>query len=171
MASPESNGPFEPNDDDLETRGAIWQFLRYAVDRKNGVDKTYWSALTHSPTVGEQNLSAALGVNLAQWLGDFAVAQYTDDAVSGVDSRFTQPSWSFRTILPKLKAQQTDPDVFPLLTRTLGHNSTISLNLSDKGGTGYLRAGVAANGVGSIKLTTSSGPIPAGVRVTVIRTK
>jgi hypothetical protein len=33
--APETNGPFQ-DDHDLPTRGAIWEFLRYAADRRGG---------------------------------------------------------------------------------------------------------------------------------------
>jgi hypothetical protein len=167
VEDPDANGPFEPDDDDLETRGAIWAFLRYAVDRKNGDDRTYWFNLVNSTTKGTDNLTAVLGVDLGEWLGDFLTTNYTDDAIAGVDARFTQPSWDFRDLVSAI----SDPQVYPLDTRTLSHGSNLSLNLSDEGGTAYLRTAVAAGGVGSIKLTTSGGPVPARVRVTVVRTK
>ncbi len=34
--APETNSPFAQNDN-LETRGAIWQLLRYSADRKGGI--------------------------------------------------------------------------------------------------------------------------------------
>jgi hypothetical protein len=88
-----------------------------------------------------------------------------------VDVRFTHPSWNFRDVLFEINRDDQGVKSFPLKTRTLTHGSNLSLNLSDEGGTAYLRTAVAAGGVGSIKLTTSGGPVPARVRVTVVRTK
>jgi hypothetical protein len=123
----------------------------------------------NSTTSGRANLTAVLGVDLGEWLGDFLTSNYTDDAVAGVDARYTQPSWDIRDLVARI--QGNNPNVYTLDTRTLSHGSNLSLNLSDEGGTAYLRAAVAAGGVGSIKLTTSGGPVPARVRVTVVRTK
>jgi hypothetical protein len=162
----QGNGPFEP-DDDLETRGAIWQFLRYAVDRKNGTDRDYWHALVNSTATGLDNLRTALKIDPGAWLADFTTAQYTDDAVAGVDARYTFPSWNFRSVLPAI-----NDDVFPLETRLLPDGRTIALKLTDDGGTAYLRVGLGAGGIGSLEMTSSSGDaIPSRVTVTVIRTK
>jgi hypothetical protein len=167
MEDMQGNGPFEPNDDDLETRGAIWQFLRYAVDRKNGTDRDFWFALVNSTTTGLDNLRTALAIDPGAWLADFTTAQYTDDAVAGVNPRYTFPSWNFRSVLPAI-----NDDIFPLETRLLPDGRRIALDLSDYGGTAYLRVGVGAGGVGSIETTSGSGnAVPARVTVTVIRTR
>lgn len=169
VKKPESNGPFEP-DDDLETRGAIWQFLRYAVDRKNGEDRVYWRALVNSKVGGLTNLRNALAIESDDWLRDFAIAQYTDDAVAGVDARYTQPSWNYRNILPAIQPQG-DPQIFPLKTRSLTNGAKLNFELSDQGGSAYLRAAVPAGGVGGVRLTQDGNALPGTVRVTVIRTK
>jgi hypothetical protein len=162
----QGNGPFE-DDDDLETRGAIWEFLRYAVDRKNGTDRNYWFALVNSTTSGLDNLRNALGIDPGAWLSDFTTAQYTDDAVAGVDARYTFPSWNFRSVLPAI-----NDGAYPLATRLLPDGRRISLGLTDHGGTAYLRVGVGPGGTGSIEMTPSSGAtFPSRLTVTVIRTK
>jgi hypothetical protein len=163
----QANGPFEL-DDDLETRGAIWQFLRYAVDRKNGTDRDSWFALVNSTTTGLANLRTALGIDPGAWLADFTTAQYTDDwGIVGVDARYTFPSWNFRSVLPAI-----NDNVYPLETRPLPDGRTLALKLTNDGGAAYLRVGVGAGGTGSIGITSSSGDaIPSRVTVTVIRTK
>lgn len=167
LEAPTSNGPFE-DDDDLETRGAIWEFLRYSVDRKNGDDKAAWFALVNSTTSGRANLRRALEIAPGEWLADFAIAQYTDDAVRAVDVRYAFPSWNFREILPVL---QTDGS-YPLRVTPLPDGRSLTQRLSDNGGTAYLRAGVAAGGRGSVRLTAGPGePLPESIVVTVIRTK
>jgi hypothetical protein len=167
LEAPTSNGPFE-DDDDLETRGAIWEFLRYSVARKNGDDRTAWFALVNSTTSGRANLRRALEIAPGEWLADFAIAQYTDDAVRAVDVRYAFPSWNFREILPVL---QTDGS-YPLRVTPLPDGRSLTQRLSDNGGTAYLRAGVAAGGRGSVRLTAGPGePLPESIVVTVIRTK
>jgi hypothetical protein len=64
LARPEVQSPIGSDafDDDLPTRGAIWNFLRYAADHlPAGQEDTFWQALANSKTSGIANLTAALG--------------------------------------------------------------------------------------------------------------
>jgi hypothetical protein len=139
--NPEGNSPYE-TDDDLATRGAIWNFLRYAADRRAGDDRALWSALVNSSQTGMANLRTALGTDPVPLFRDWAVSLYTDDAVPGVDARFSQPSWNFRSIFL---------NGIPLRTRALANGGTTAVSL-EAGGAGYFRFGV--------------GLLPAEVRVT-----
>ena len=94
------------------------------------------------------------------------MAQYTDDAGIPVDPKYTFPSWNFRSVLPAI-----NQNVHPLQPRSLTPG-TYTFTLGDNGGTAYLRAGVAAGQTGVVRLGTGAGaPLPADVRVTVVRTK
>src|SRR5262249_6078802 len=57
LEAPESSSPFA-SDDEAETRGAIWQLLRYAADQKGGNQQGTWFALVNSTTSGQANFSA-----------------------------------------------------------------------------------------------------------------
>jgi hypothetical protein len=40
------------------------------------------------------------------WIHDWLVSVYTDDHVPGPHSRFTQPSWDFRNLYPRLRTPE-----------------------------------------------------------------
>jgi hypothetical protein len=96
--------PFEAGDD-LATRGASWAFLRYLADQTMPSDGHVWYDLVNSGETGLTNLTNRFGLNSAALTGkfrDFVVSTYTDDFVSNVATRFTQPSWNMRSIYPRL---------------------------------------------------------------------
>ncbi|HEV2147965.1 MAG TPA: hypothetical protein VGR37_11235, partial [Longimicrobiaceae bacterium] len=140
---PERNSPYE-TDDDLATRGAIWNFLRYAADRRAGDDRALWHALVNSSQTGMANLRSAFGTDPVPLFRDWAVSLYLDDAVPGAEARFTQPSWNFRSIFL---------NGIPLRTRRLTEGATTAFSL-DAGGAAYLRFGV---GAGRAELRATSG--------------
>jgi hypothetical protein len=63
LTDPERDSPYQ-TDDDVGTRGAIWNFLRYAADRRAGDDQQLWNTLLNSRTTGMTNLRAALGTDM-----------------------------------------------------------------------------------------------------------
>lgn len=145
---PEGNSPYD-TDDDLATRGAIWQFLRYEADLRPD-DRAFFNALANSGTRGMENLQARMGSDPIPAFRDWAVSIYTDNAVGGVDSRYTQPSWNFRSILPAIR----QGGGFPLRTRQLaGGATTLRLHA---GGAAYLRFGVAPGGRADLTLSTGA---------------
>ncbi|MET0399037.1 MAG: hypothetical protein ABW277_19750 [Longimicrobiaceae bacterium] len=146
---PERDSPYE-TDDDVATRGAIWNFLRYAADRRGGDEQPLWNTLVNSRTTGMANLRAALATDPVPLFRDWAVSVYMDDAVPGTDARFTQPSWDFRNLFT---------GGLQLRTRRLASGTPVSLSL-DAGGAAYLRFGVGA-GRAEVRVT-SGGQAPAG---------
>lgn len=148
LGDPERNSPYE-TDDDLATRGAIWNFLRYAADRRNGDDSALWSSLVNSRLIGMANLRAALGTDPIPLFRDWAVSVYMDDAVAGVDPRFTQPSWNFRNLLV---------GGYPLAVRRFTGDGTVAFPL-DAGGAAYVRFGTASRAELRV---TSGGAAPSG---------
>jgi hypothetical protein len=166
LEAPEASSPFA-DDDELETRGATWSFLRYAADRLNGRETDLWQRLVNSKTAGRTNLAAALGgANLDEWTRDWAVATYADRQAAGLESRFTQPSWNFRDIF----AATSTSSSYPLATRTLAEGRAQHLSLN-AGSAGYLRFSVAAGREASLKVRDASSPMPNSVRLAVVRTK
>lgn len=161
LRNPETQSLFDPyvansgDGDDLETRGAIWAFLRYAADRKGGNQQQTWLALANSNTKGIKNLNAVFGTDVMPWIRDWHASMYVDDAVAGAEARFTTPSWNYRSVLAGLTGGH-----YPLRTRVLtsGQQTTLSL----KAGSGaYLRFGVAP-GIRAELRTTSGGAVPGG---------
>jgi hypothetical protein len=161
MQAPETNSPYAGNDN-LETRGAIWQLLRYAADRKGGTEQTTWSQLVNSTTIGQTNFNAVFG-SITTMSRDWAVAQFTDDASLGVAANYTNPSWNFRTLMPALYT------TFPLLTHFLGA-TPVSLSIAG-GGAAYLRFRILANLQASLSANSSGLAVPASVDFILVRTQ
>ncbi len=158
LADPEAASAI--GSDFLATRGAIWQFLRYAADRKGGTQSRTWKGLATSEFSGLANLRTVLGVEPLEWMLDWLVSIYTDDAVPKITAPHQQPSWNFRSIYPAMR----DPSGrsyggYPLKTVALENGRSIALNL--KGGSGaFLRFGVAAGKRGEIRVDDSGASCP-----------
>jgi hypothetical protein len=151
LQRPDTSGPVK-NVDALASRGATWSFLRYSADRLNGTDATFWSALVNTQTTGTTNLSSALGgANVNDWVRDWTAANYADDAVSGIASQYTHPSWSFRSLYTALNGS------YQLVPRPLTNGVGLTLSYSRGGGTAYARFGVPTSGFA--KVTALSGGV------------
>ena len=151
LAEPSTNSPIR-NDDSLGTRGATWDFLRYAADRKlrgGGSDASVWFALVNSQTSGIANLRGVFGANLGAMLRDWSVSHYTDDVVSGVSADFTQPSWNWHSIFAALATT----GAYPLTATGLPVAGTSGSAVP--GGASFYRFSVPANADASIKLTAA----------------
>jgi len=101
-------------------RGAAWNLLRYAADRRGGNQNRFWSDLLDSSLSGTSNLQRATGAELLPWIRDWAVSLYASGGVPGLDARFRQASWNFRSVLPALL------DEFPLPLEPLQDNVATS---------------------------------------------
>jgi hypothetical protein len=165
LENPEGNSPYAENDE-LATRGATWQLLRYAADRSTKSQQAIWQDLVNSPTAGIANFSSVLG----EFFGiarDWATAQYTDDVLTTTPAH-QHPSWHYRSIMPRLVSASNPPPPYPLRTRTLVAGAPLSLTLTG-GGAAYIRFGVAGGATGAI--TPSSTTAMSNVSFTVVRTK
>ncbi len=135
-------------DDDLETRGSAWSFLRYSADRRGGSERDLWHALVNTSRSGLDNYEAVFGVSSQEWLRDWTVAVYADDAVGGLEGRFTMPSWNFRSIFPLI----TTPARYPLKVDTLVDAAARSVSVQ-AGSAAYLRFAVAEGGTGDVRIS------------------
>jgi hypothetical protein len=162
MLAPEQNSPFAQNDN-LETRGAIWQLLRYSADRKGGSERSVWYPLVNTTAAGQQNFNNIFG-SVIGMSRDWAVAQFADDMGFSLASNYTNPSWHFRGLMSALNSGS-----FPLFTRSLS-TSPIDLTLAG-GAASYIRFQVGPGATASLNMTASGLPLPAEVDVTVMRTK
>ncbi|MFN0061471.1 MAG: cadherin domain-containing protein [Myxococcaceae bacterium] len=165
LVSPHSDGLFESTDD-LATRGAAWAFLRYAADRRNGVDASFWLALANTTAVGVANVTAVLGTDALPWMRDFAASVYADDALSP-SLTFSQPSWNFRNLYANLDFGSGL--VFPLSARNPSNNVAQSFTLSSGAGAAYLRMGVAGGQRATVTTTVSGGAPPSTMKLAIVR--
>jgi hypothetical protein len=167
VEDPEARSPYA-NDDELATRGATWQLLRYAADRSTAAQQSIWFNLANSRSAGITNFVAVFGTDFSPLVREWATAQYTDDAVT-TPAVHQHPSWHFRSILPAL-VNSTTPPPYPLRTRSLVAGTLLSLTLSG-GSAAYLRFGVGSGATGRITSTSSGAAVPANVSMTVVRVK
>jgi hypothetical protein len=157
--------------DDLTTRGATWSFLRYAMDQLGPTDGDLLHRLVNSGQIGLTNLQTQLGLSTAALQGmfrDFAVSVYADGYVSGIDARYTQPSWDMRSIYPGFN----DPTlIFPIATTPLSDNASFATALV-AGGFSVYRFKAVPGTDAFVRATGSAGsPMPPAITLSVIRTK
>lgn len=174
LRSPEITSPYA-TDDSLSTRGAIWNFLRYAAGRQPaGTEQAFFRSIVNSPNTGITNLSNALPGGLLQsYLADWSVAVMTDDYAllpqDQLDVRFKFPSWNFRSIYPNLRIGGSNPlGVYPLSVRTLNNNAVQRVSLAG-GGASYARFAVSAGKTGAISLSTNGAAPATGLKFSVVR--
>jgi hypothetical protein len=165
-------GTSSPGDwDDLETRGAIWAFLRWAADHRGSGDGDVWNRLARDATLtGADNLRNVFGADIGSRFRQWAAANYVDDApgVPQSVSTFRHPSWNFRSILPPAFAGNNNQ--YPLQIFQIG-SAPATFTLVD-GGAGYLRFGVAGNQTATVRVTQAGGgQLPGGASAWVVRTK
>jgi len=168
LARTETQGPvgFDAFDDDLQTRGAIWSFLRFSADHVAATNENnLWFKLVNSHTSGMTNLTSALGVAPSTLLRDWATSVFLDDNAPSLDPRFQQPSWNARSILTG--AGTSTP--FPLVTRLLNVDGSLLSTGLVGNGVAFLRFSVA-NGQDALLTTTSGGQaLPSSVKLSVVR--
>lgn len=163
LAAPATNSPYSTVDG-LETRGAIWQLLRYSADRKGGNELTYWNALVNARTNGQANFNAVFG-NITDYTRDWAVAQFADDIGFSLPARYTNPSWNFRGIAPGFGLSR-----YPLATSQLIGGVPLPLVVNG-GGAAYVRFRLPANASASLSGVASPGvALPANIELILVRT-
>jgi hypothetical protein len=151
-------------DDDLQTRGAIWSFLRYAADHLTIPENTFWFNLVNSKTTGVANLTNAIGAAPDAMLRDWAISVFMDDNAAGVDARFQQPSWNMRSLITNGGTSVA----FPLATRQLSDNVTNTLTLGADG-VSFLRFSVPSGQDALLTVTSNGQPLPSTVQLAVVR--
>lgn len=166
LQRPDTAGLVNTQGASLARRGFGWAFLRYAADRINGTDATFFRALVSQDT-GVVNLQAAIGVgaNVHDWIRDCITGIYADDNAFTVSSDYQHPSWNYRSVYGGLGG-------FPLLARPLTNNAGLPLSYGAGGTTAYTRFGVAAATYANIKIQAPGATTPAAtVRMALVRTK
>jgi hypothetical protein len=166
---PEIQSPigFDSFDDDLPTRGAIWNFLRFAADHRAGAQENdFWFKLVNSTTTGVANLTAVLGSSPYPLLRDWAISVFLDDNAANVDPRFQQPSWNLRSAMTN--GGTSVP--FQLVTHLLSDNTTSSTLLAGNG-VSFFRFSVPDNQDALLTVTTGGQALPSTVQLAVVRVK
>ena len=154
-------------DDDLQTRGAIWSFLRYTADRlPDGQENAFWFKLVNSTTSGIANLTNALGGSPNALFRDWAISVYMDDNAPNVDARFQQPSWNLRSTLTGGGASSS----FPLITRILADNTALSFTLLGNA-VSFDRFSVPRGQDALLTVTANGQALPATVLLAVVRVR
>lgn len=154
-------------DDDLETRGAAWSFLRYLADHTESSDEELFKSLVNSRNIGFTNLQEALGpeADVVDWFRRWGVSVYTDDLVAAnSDPLLMQPSWNFRNLVPLIFGQSA----FPLPVETVRPGETLQFDIRSMS-SGYARFTGQANEIGRILTTSGGASPPETLRVTVVR--
>lgn len=170
LRAPESQSPYAPNDS-LATRGAAWNFLRYAAGRQptEEAEAAFYRTLVNSPQSGIANLRASLpSGELSAWLRDWAVAIFSDDLAANLDPIYTIPAWNFRSILPSLTLGGQPLGSYPLATRTLPPFVARRVTLAG-GGSSYLRFSVPAASRALISVTLNGQAPDGDVQMAVVR--
>lgn len=174
LIAPEINSPYAPNDS-LATRGAIWNFLRFAAGRQGAAgESAFLRALVNSRTVGVSNLQGVLTTGrFADYLRDWTVSLIADDfstaTTAALTTSYINPTWNFRSIFPGLRfSGGAALGVYPIALRTLLGGSPQRIRLA--GGTSsYLRFSVPAGQRAVISVGANGAAPPADVRLSLVR--
>ncbi len=165
MKAPSAGSPYKTGDE-LATRGAAWQFLRYVGDQATGNENVVFKALVNSKANGMANLSAVVspmftgGISAA--LRSWALAQFLDDTGISTDPLLGYRTWNFRSVL----TGQIGFTGFPLSTVPLLDGGSQNVVLP-AGGALYMRFRVNAGVSGSVVPAT----LPAVVDLVLVRTQ
>ena len=174
ITAPENNSPYAPNDS-LGTRGAIWNFLRFAAARQgpNG-EAAFLRSLVNTTATGVTNLQQVLsGGAFADYLRDWTISLIADDystaTTTALGTPYTNPAWNFRSIYPGLRlAGGAALGVYPIATRSLVTGVPQRIALAG-GASSYIRFSVPAGQRALISLS-SNGALPAStLRYGIVR--
>jgi hypothetical protein len=168
LRAPESQSPYAPNDS-LATRGASWQFLRYAAARQGTDEAAFYRKLVTGPQAGIANLTSAIPSGaLSAWLRDWAVAVFADDLATNLPEQYRIPAWNFRSILPSLTIGGQALGAYPLATRTLPTNVERRITLAG-GGSSYLRFTVPNTRRALVSVSFNGQAPPQNVQLAIVR--
>jgi hypothetical protein len=166
---PDTQGPVGVNDDDddLETRGAIWSFLRYVADQRYAANEAaFWQSLVNANETGITNLYEHVGADARQLVRDWTMSNYLDDLVA-TDAKYTQLSWNIRRV-PGFSS----PLTFQLASQgATPHNPSVNFTMRALG-SAFMRFGVPASQEAYVSVTgVNNASLPRGVLLAIVRTK
>ena len=149
----------------VQARGASWAWLRYLADHRGAGDGDVWRRLANSSTNGFANIREVFGVDPLESIRDWSMANLLDDLGLPVESRYTQPSWNFRSVYPAIPGAARP---FPLQTRVLQDDTRAAVTLR-AGAVTYLRFAIAPAREALLQL--SAGAASGALQFHLTRTK
>ncbi len=153
------------DDDELPTRAATWTFLRFMADHRP-TDNTFFYRLVNSLTSGLANIQTVIGGDPMPLMRQWATSVFTDGTVTGIDPAYTQLSWNWPQVYALTRSSYKNP-----VSHTLTTAVPVSVTLNSDG-TAFFPFAVSNGGQGLVTVTGPGGtPLPAGVQLTVVRTK
>jgi Big-like domain-containing protein len=157
--------------DNLETRGATWNLLRYLADHHGTPESATWQSLVNTPFTGQANVANVFGPDYLTQIRDWATSVFTDDEPGVTDTKYLEPSWNMRDIFPRLVSPQgTQLGKFPLTVAPLADGSPVNSTV-DAGGAIYIRFHVAPGSQASIDWSAGSLPVSPFMQFTVTRSR
>ena len=157
--------------DNLETRGATWNLLRYLADHHGTPESNTWQSLVNTTFSGQGNLANVFGPDYLTQIRDWATSVFTDDEPGVTDVKYLEPSWNMRDIFPRLVSPQGTPlGKFPLTVAPLADGSPVNSSV-DAGGAIYVRFHVAPGSQASIDWSAGSQPVSPFMQFTVTRSR
>jgi hypothetical protein len=166
LGKPNQTSVYADNDS-LETRGATWDLLRYLADHRGASDADTWSKLDNTALTGQQNIANVFGTNYMTQIRDWATSVFADDLPGQSDTRFSQPSWNYRDIFPRLVDNNNNPlNKYPLLVFPLSDRTPVNTTV-DAGGAAYIRFAVPAN----TSVSVDWGLVNPLMQFTIVRSK
>jgi hypothetical protein len=170
IGKPNATSVYAGNDE-LESRGATWNLLRYLADHRGTADADTWKLLVNSKTKGQPNVAAVFGSNYLTQIRDWATSVFADDLPGQTDVRFSQPSWNYRDIFPQLSnGAGTKLGKYPLQVLPLADDAPVNVSVN-AGGAAYIRFRVPAGSAVSVDWSSSGLPVSPLMQFTVVRSK
>jgi len=155
LSDPANHSPIDVGDA-LETRGATWAFLRFAVDESFASDAGVWQRFANSTTTGIGTLSFALQKDPKPLLRDFAVANMGN----------RHPSWNFGSVFTEVFVGASwNPIPFGRV------KEGIAVPVAAKGGSaGYYAFAVPPGVQTLLRFGSSAAPPNGNLRFMLLRT-
>jgi hypothetical protein len=170
LGKPNATSVYAGNDE-LETRGATWNLLRYLADHRGTADADTWKLLVNAKTKGQPNIAGVFGANYMTQIRDWATSVFADDLQGQTDVRFSQPSWNFRDIFPQLSnGAGVKLAKYPLAVLPLADATPVNVSVN-AGGAAYIRFRVPAGSAVSVDWSSSGLPVSPLMQFTVVRSK
>lgn len=158
-------------DDDIQTRGAVWSFLRFAADQRAASDETaLWQGLVNANSAGLQNLYDNLGTDARVLMRDWAISNFIDGLVP-IEGKYSQLSWNLREV-PGFQA----PSVLALVASGQTTPTTASTTVTLRAlASEFVRFGVGSDQEAFVSAAgfpaSSNVPLPRNVLLALVRTK
>jgi hypothetical protein len=167
LNAPGINSPYAENDD-LPTRGATYELLRYALDMSSGTNSSYLHALISTTNTGTANFNTVFGAtfsNIFAAVQQQVLANFFTGSGIPVDPKYSFPSWNYRDVIGNGLGSGANP----LATRQLTGATATTLIVTG-GGAGYARFHVNAGATASVATQFTGTGSAAAVVMILVRT-